>query len=297
MTDNNSKIDARKYLAAFADGELDVQDSLRVLEHMTMNPNATRRVMHQQQLRQMVGESVRNQVPAAPDSIRQMVENLPDEPASIAEEPKSIIPNLRPWAMVGVAAVLAIVVGTMYLPSDGAGWRYVAEIQQPQGPQEDLVEFSFANSLMKKHVTCTRRIADLGGYVQFPENLQQMPEAISAFLEVGEANCPTKLDLTAIGYEYSGAGPCSSTGGLRSIHMIYKPTDPNGPQDAISLWILPESEKYDLNHIKEGQVFKVTTAAAPHPIAVWRSNGMVYFVVGDSMTAVHSAADTLLISS
>jgi len=42
----------RKYLPAFADGELDVEQNLKVLEHMAMDPKATRRVMHQQQLKQ-----------------------------------------------------------------------------------------------------------------------------------------------------------------------------------------------------------------------------------------------------
>ena len=48
----NSKKECKKYLAAFADGELDVDQNLRLLEHMKMDPNATARVAHQQQLRE-----------------------------------------------------------------------------------------------------------------------------------------------------------------------------------------------------------------------------------------------------
>jgi len=60
----------RKYLAAFADGELEVEQNLRVLEHAAMNPQATRRVMHQQQLRRAVGAPMASHAPAAPPWLR-----------------------------------------------------------------------------------------------------------------------------------------------------------------------------------------------------------------------------------
>ena len=52
-----------RYVEAFADGELDVEQNLRVLEHMAMNPTATRRVLHQQQLRQAVERVIRQVTP------------------------------------------------------------------------------------------------------------------------------------------------------------------------------------------------------------------------------------------
>src|SRR5690606_33286890 len=124
---------------------------------------------------------------------------------------KPVLARLRPWALAGVAALLAIAASVLYLPEDGAGWRYMAQIQQPQGPQEELLDISFANNLAKRHVTCTRMIEDMGSVVQFPEHLEAMPDAISAFLNVDKQHCPKKLDLSRIGYRYDGAGPCNST--------------------------------------------------------------------------------------
>ena len=54
----NSSNECKKYLAAFADGELDVDQNLRLLERMKMDPNATARVTHQQQLRENVCRSL-----------------------------------------------------------------------------------------------------------------------------------------------------------------------------------------------------------------------------------------------
>ena len=295
MAAKKSEIDARKYLAAFADGELDVQDSLRVLEHMAMNPEATRRVMHQQQLKQIVGETILKDAPKAPGSLRELIEDIADD-SERSDEPRTVLARLRPWALAGVAALLAIAASVLYLPEDGAGWRYMAQIQQPQGPQEELLDISFANNLAKRHVTCTRMIEDMGNVVQFPEHLEAMPDAISTFLNVDKQHCPKKLDLTRIGYRYAGARPCSSTGGLRSVHMIYRPVQQDGPQDAISLWILPDSEQYDLTHMEEGRVYKVLSRNAPHPLVAWRMNGMTYFLMGDSDIAVETAADALVIS-
>jgi len=63
----------RRFVAAFADGELDVSDNLRLLEHMAMHPQTTRRVMHQQQLRQLVQWSMRDAAPAPPEYLRRAI--------------------------------------------------------------------------------------------------------------------------------------------------------------------------------------------------------------------------------
>ena len=68
--------EVRKYLAAFADGELEVEQNLRVLEQMAMNPQATRRVMHQQQLRRAIKRSIDESTPEDSDRLRETISDL-----------------------------------------------------------------------------------------------------------------------------------------------------------------------------------------------------------------------------
>ncbi len=79
MSDSMSPRDCRKFLAAFADGELDVRDNCRVLEQLAMDPANARRVAHQQQLRELVKRCVEEQQEAiggCPASLRQEIEAL-----------------------------------------------------------------------------------------------------------------------------------------------------------------------------------------------------------------------------
>ncbi len=302
MAEKHSKEDPRKYLAAFADGELDVQDSLHVLEHMTMHPNATRRVMHQQQLRQMVGESMKDAQPKAPEALRDAVLAIADASDEAAlPQPPGVLARIRPWALSAIAAMLLAAVVIQYMPNNAV--QAPAPIESQQVSQSSVAEVPDAwllgsqtvSSLTRRHVTCTRMINQMNQSVRFPENLEQMPAAISDFLQISDQSTPHQLDLTNIGYRYEEAGPCWSPGG-KSVHMIYRPTRNHAAQDAISLWVQPLFDECSFSHIESDKVYWATSDEAAHPMVVWRHNGMIYYLVGDSPQAVKDASNVLLVS-
>src|SRR6185295_16269856 len=90
--------DLRKYLTPFADGELDVEQSVRVLEHMAMNPQATQREMHQQQLRQAIGRHLLARAPSAPPDLKARLETLINaSPLPVAGPSANAVQRSRAW--------------------------------------------------------------------------------------------------------------------------------------------------------------------------------------------------------
>src|SRR5688572_13437752 len=99
--------DPRKFLAAFADGELDVTQSLAVLEHMALHPDATRRVMHQQQLRHAVAQTLSGSAAPVPEPLRARVAALAAAGATPPERPSLL---RRLWRGVPLALAAGVLV-------------------------------------------------------------------------------------------------------------------------------------------------------------------------------------------
>lgn len=78
----------RKFLSAFADGELATEQNLRILKRMALDPQTTRRVMHRQQLRKMVRRAMDDPALKAPETMRPQIVKLalapvrPEQPAA-----------------------------------------------------------------------------------------------------------------------------------------------------------------------------------------------------------------------
>lgn len=151
--------ESRKYLAAFADGELDVEQNLRVLEHIAMNPDATRRVMHQQQLRQSVRRSMRAQAPATPQALRDQITGMAAgsrlDPAGSPDD--AVLSRIGRWLPTAVAAILllaAILVATSVIAARRHG--------DFSGPLDARTVLAF----QQRHVEC----ASMPGRLQGAEN-------------------------------------------------------------------------------------------------------------------------------
>ncbi len=277
--------EVRGYLAAFADGELDVEQNLRVLEHMAMDPQSTRRVMHQQQLRQAVGRVIRGDAPGAPADLRGKVEAaLADVPATntprSTRAPRSVLAVIGRWAPAAVAAVLLVSALTVLRTADSSG---------PAVAGADVL-FSAAKvqEFGRRHVSCSRMLDRLHGSELFPRQVSQLPGALTAYL--GDSGPVLgSLDLTGLGYRFVGAGKCLVPG-TGSVHLVYEAAERTARSDSLSLWIRAYDGKTD---IEPGKLYTASGPSAVHPVLVWRVGDVVYYLVGDGPEQTRVAAERL----
>ncbi|MEX0774879.1 MAG: hypothetical protein WD042_04090 [Phycisphaeraceae bacterium] len=280
--------EARKYLAAFADGELDVEQSLAVLEYMAMQPQATRRVMHQQQLRESVRRCCAAHTPAMQPSLRQAVEQKLAR-AAAAQRRQVVLGRVRRWVPLTLAAMLAIVAlaalwnsyqhlgpGTP-IPGGAAGLVSNTELL----PASQLERFA------AKHEDCARAIDVLHNRARYPRQIAQVPDAIRDFL--GQQTYAT-LDLSSLGYQFAGMGECG-TPGARALHLVYQPRPGSDLRDNVSLWIAPDDGRFA--NVTPNTPYVATSCGSAHPLILWRHNGLIYYLVGDRADHAQQAVGIL----
>ena len=273
----------RKYLPAFADGELEVEQNLRVLEHMAMNPRATRRVMHQQQLRQAVDQSVRNATPPAPEALKRkitkMAEQAGEKNAAAAATPSTRSRfRIAAWIPTAIAALLLLGAGVLFY---AAATRHPGASNSGVASRPSLaMELPVLNDLIAKHELCVHPLEELYHGSIFPREIENVPAAVR---KVFGKDSYTLLDLTDLGYRYADAGVCPIGAG-KAVHVVYRRI--NNPTDRLSLWIQPDDGHLD---VKRDTPYAVTGKQTSHPIIMWCHAGMTYYLVGDSTATTEAA--------
>jgi anti-sigma factor RsiW len=132
----------------------------------------------------------------------------------------------------------------------------------------------------QRHAACTS-MRELLHQADWPTNVNELPVALTGHLGAS----PYKgMDLSKAGYKFDGAGPCMAPG-EPSAHLIYRPVDDQN-QTPISLWLRPDDGRYD---IPENMTHQVNTEGSSTPIYIWRHSGIIYYMVGDSMSHVMEA--------
>jgi len=296
------------HLAAFADGELGVTESLHVLERLTMDPYHTHRVVHQQQLRQAVNRAMRDPE-QAPASLRQqiaaMAASAGDEtdddagnaatneasaqPAHRGAEPSPTSPRRgwraafesrrrRLWMPLAAAATVGLAALVGLVLSDGFNGHGTA-----------LLTPATIQQFSKRHVQCSHGLAQLHNATRYPTEVGELPAALADRLERKPLSA-TQLNLQPLGYRFDRAGDCRIPGD-QGVHVVYRAARGTERSDAISLWIHPASGELEL---EPGKLYEANSPNAPHPILMWRHAGLAYYLVGDSATRVEDAAQHLL---
>lgn len=286
MAQGMNSQEARKFLPAFADGELDVEQNLRVLEQMAMDPTNTKRVMHQQQLRRACARVMDDPELRCPEALREQIAALAEDtpqhgPADAGADSRSadetnsggggVLATIGRWAApLGVAAAL-LIAGLVFLQTtDPTDRGYTAD---------GLISASLAQSFGERHVQCA--LGEQPPYQSelFPAELDGLDQALVQ--HVGQDLEGAALDLTSLGYDYEIAGFCPIPGG-QSVHVIYQ--NPEGK--ALSLWIKPYDAQPTLD---PGVPYVPPHAHGGRPMMVWREGDMVFFLVGDVMEDVRDA--------
>ncbi|HEX7010078.1 MAG TPA: hypothetical protein VF184_08850 [Phycisphaeraceae bacterium] len=284
----------RRYLAAFADGELDVEQSLRVLQRMAMDPQMTKRVMHQQQLRQRVAQAMAEPAIKAPPELRRRVVELAQEelvqveltqqtpqpgrrvggPAVVGKGTgaRSMAGEIRRWLPAAVAALLLMANLAVFYWDRSSGSRSAAQ-PVPILNANELEQFS------RRHVLCSRGIAQPDPAAQLPQQVTALPAALQRYF--GRAVDLPPLDLSSLGYQLAKAGTCAIPG-PGSVHLIYQASAASGRSDALSLWILPDDGR-TTPPMQAGALYTLAGPSKAHPMLGWKHDGMAYFLMGDSM--------------
>lgn len=286
------------YLAAFADGELDLAQNLWVLQRVKDEPGAAASVRHQQQLRDAVaramvtqnggqvavpqpllrksGESGSASAILAPVDLRARIEAMLDDKVTRRPVPAVAGRIRRVGQVAAVAAVLAL--------GGGVIWTVAHRTSDTMEMIADrsIIPAAQVTRLARRHVDCSHMIQRLRQFADAPDQLEEMPSFFSAYLG---GHVYGSLDLSGVGYRFERVGSCRIPG-ERGAHLIYRAAPESGRDDAISLWMAPDNGSVS---IKPDTLYRVRGADQPHPIVVWRHDGIVYYLVGDYDPAIRDA--------
>jgi len=284
MSNQHDDNEVRRYVEAFADGELDVEQSLRLLERMAMDPNTTKRVLHQQQLRQRTAKAM-SAPERAPDGLREKLEKMAqDTPApgeAVSQRAprrgrRGVVAQIGRWAPAAAAAVLLIttisIIGVNQSPVT-PGQRAGTVLTQSQ-----VMQFE------RRHVRCAQGVSSLMNAERFPRQVTRLPGALRDYFDRSMGAPP--LDLSALGYEYVQTGECHVPG-EGAVHLVYRAAERTGRSDRVSLWIRPDDGRLKLDR---DHMYVAADEQSPHPLLIWKQNGMVYYLAGDALDRVQRVA-------
>ncbi|MEM1110225.1 MAG: hypothetical protein AAGH99_16185 [Planctomycetota bacterium] len=274
-TPNLPPLESHQLLPAFADGELDTEQNLRALESMASDPENTKRVLHQQQLKQACARVMDTPEMRCPDELRGKItammateaEPTVAETASEHAQGSPVIARIGQWvAPLAVAATLFIgAVVALNVINDNR--KYTSD---------GILTASLAQTFGDRHVKCA--LGQQAPYATdlFPASVSELDEAIAQ--QVGQAIEGAALDLSVLGYDYQLAGLCPIPGG-DAVHVIYE----NAEGQALSLWI----KAYDGKPVLDpGRAYIPPQDHTSQPMMVWRDGDMVFYLVGNTMDEV-----------
>jgi len=144
-----------------------------------------------------------------------------------------------------------------------------------------------------RHVTCARDSEYMAGVDEFPQNLTELPGALTEYFHTPID--PDSLNLSGLGYDFAVAGLCVLPGS-GSVHVIYheQTETPTDQPNALSLWMRPidtsdTSTDPAQAQLKPDKLYASKATEHDHPMIVWRQGGMGYYLVGDDYDTVQRA--------
>lgn len=276
--------EASELLPAFADGELDAQQNLRVLEQMAADPTNTKRVLHQQQLKQACNRVMDSPEMRCPDALREKIAAMSDlAPGSNNQNAPSAAPSLAVGgddnpvlARIGRWVAPLAVAATLFI-----GALVALNVMNNSGgyTSDGLITASLAQTFGERHVKCAVGQSAPYDTQLFPADIEQLDQSLVQ--HVGQEMSGAALDLSTLGYDYKLAGFCPLPGG-ESVHVMYE--NPGG--QTLSLWIKPYDGQPTLD---PGVPYIPPHDHTAQPMMVWREGNMVFYLVGDTMDDVKQA--------
>lgn len=247
-------------LMAYADGELDPAAAERVRRNVEADAGVARKVAAYRKLGEAGRRVAMLEMPGG------LMERVTDSATQVTK-PRRIV---RWW--VGVAAVIVLGVGAVVL------WSMTPE-RAVRG--SDAIPVAWVTDAVKVHVTCSGHPDH--HVPPFPRELEKLAGSLKSFLG-RDVNCP---DLSKLGYQFGGCGPCTIPGG-RTAHLLYRPVNGSGP--TVSLFVQADAGQLGA---EKSKVYYAEDARDRTPMIVWRGEGVVYYLVGGDARRLEGAAGTM----
>lgn len=271
-------MDISVLLRLAADGELTAEQSARLEAHLAAHPEDAARVAFERSLR---GACARCMGGTAPAGLRDRVQ------AALAEraEPESAAPaavhvagrispppartrrrgTLTNRILNAAAVVVVAGLAVLFLRASLSQDSTQAQAQ------------AVARALPEQHSACAIDPDLLTGQDRFVSDLSAVPAAYRPLLGAS----PSIPDIEALGYRFTGAGPCAVPGG-ESVHLMFEAIDERRPEECprkpLSLFI----QRTDLFNMQPGQTYTVESPNDKMSIFAWASDGLVYYLVAES---------------
>jgi len=279
MSDNTPTPMEMRRVAAFADGELEGEEHLQMLEKSQCCRETAARIRHQQQLRRACERVMMKQKEACdcPCALKERISALCADEA--CESTRSVLGRIGRWAPALVAAVLLL--GVVYLYRDAFTGTGIAG----NVPIETIIPVAQAERFNTRHATCSKSVDTLYNVHKYPGSLTALPQSVAAQL----GTPVPALDLTSLGYRFAGAGDCLIPG-TESVHLVYKADPASGHSDSVSLWMCPD--KGDLP-LAEGTIYTRGCPKSNHKLLIWKRGGVVYYLLGDEADRTEVIANSL----
>ncbi|MEQ9459944.1 MAG: hypothetical protein RIG82_03185 [Phycisphaeraceae bacterium] len=293
-------------LMAYADGELDVEQTIRLLGVEGLCAEDRESVAVQERLRRACRDCMcqaSGKAPPAPAELRACIE------AALAAEGSGgdsggwqrdqggVLAVIGRWAPSAVAALFllgSLAVWTLMLSPGGderdvllAGGVSGARLA---GGSLVLPVSNGLNAFAAQHGACAKDSSKIMRQVVLPKEVMALPGALHEYF--GDSFDQTlPMDLSVMGFRFEQAGNCT-VAGEGSIHVLYKPVAGAGsPETGLSLWISPTAGPI-AGELAEGVLYSASSGDGK-PIFLWRASGLSYFLVGDQPVATRAAAAIL----
>ncbi|MFN3165943.1 MAG: hypothetical protein ACE37H_02650 [Phycisphaeraceae bacterium] len=293
--DTPQSIDA--LIAALADGELDLRNNPEALAQIAQDAQAAGKIAHHQRLKDACAKAMDGPDTRCPAELAAKLRSLNVEEPAQTDTPKlmptnnatprgayhgpPVLARLGRWAPTAVAAVLLIAATVLFMQAGDTGPGASAGVAS-------LLSVSDVERFDSRHFDCAEKPDILQNHDAFgePGDLEQLPVKLADYFKTSADGM--KLNLSGVGYGYQLTGVCGIPGS-GSVHIVYRHHD--DPGRAISLWLAPDDGRLD--NIEPDRVYVEAGKTLDHPVIVWRSGGLIYYLVGDSLEDTHQAVDAL----
>ncbi|MEM1213913.1 MAG: hypothetical protein AAGI68_16620 [Planctomycetota bacterium] len=317
--DKMSPEESRAFLAALADGELEVQNQREVLERLGADPANSERVQFQQALRRLMAKCMDcEKTMRCPDELKKSILQAWDEDGvEQGAGAREAAPELRlvgrgtqkttdaagpgVWDRLGrwlppmaVAAAIGLAAGfLLHAGLEGGGSGVDDGLSGVGGaggvggatpvalviPAEQRARFT------ARHRQCTDGPDALMERERFPETVDGLPAAIASV--VGGPLQGVEMDLSDLGLVFTAAGVCPVPG-ENAVHVIYHEDGASGglgKPNAVSLWVRPVQAGDE--RLQAGSVYATQSGVdglrSEVMVLTWVRAGYRYYMVSDSM--------------
>lgn len=287
-------------IAALADGELDLRQQPEAFARLAQDPQAAQqfaqRVADQQAMKAAVGSAMCGPQMQCPDALKQAIRAMAGSApattspatapapaaspvANTASHRPTVLARIGRWAPAAVAAVLLLAAGVLFQQaSQSAGTT--------NSPMAVLTTHR-VNNFASRHSDCAKNPDILKDHDSFGQAaaLETLPGKLSDYFR--QSSDGMNLDLSRVGYDYQMTGACSLPGS-GAVHLVYRHHD--NPNRSMSLWLKPDDGALK---IEPGRLYVEAGDNLDHPVILWKSNDLIFYLVGDSLEDAHLAVDEL----